>query len=64
MPNRAPASAEPSTARAAPKVDRPVVGQTTATGHYDVSVACAEDQLLPSVRNAEPNAEVLAERLL
>ncbi|MGW2325452.1 FAD-binding and (Fe-S)-binding domain-containing protein [Streptomyces sp. NPDC001700] len=30
-------------------------------GHYDVSVACAEDQLLPSVRNADPNAEVLAD---
>ncbi|MFF7648318.1 FAD-binding and (Fe-S)-binding domain-containing protein [Streptomyces sp. NPDC007983] len=30
-------------------------------GHYDVSVACAEDQLLPSVRNAEENAEVLAD---
>ncbi|MFI0818832.1 FAD-binding and (Fe-S)-binding domain-containing protein [Streptomyces sp. NPDC021098] len=30
-------------------------------GHYDVSVACAEDQLLPSVRNAERHAEVLAD---
>lgn len=30
-------------------------------GHYDVSVACAEDQLLPSVRNAGENAEVLAD---
>ena len=30
-------------------------------GHYDVSVACAEDQLLPSVRNADENAEVLAD---
>jgi len=30
-------------------------------GHYDVSVACAEDQLLPSVRAADENAEVLAD---
>ncbi|MEU5607898.1 FAD-binding and (Fe-S)-binding domain-containing protein [Streptomyces sparsogenes] len=30
-------------------------------GHYDVSVACAEEQLLPSVRGADPAAEVLAD---
>ncbi|MEU2874283.1 FAD-binding and (Fe-S)-binding domain-containing protein [Streptomyces olivoreticuli] len=30
-------------------------------GHYDVSVACAEEQLLPSVRGAEEGAEVLAD---
>ncbi|MFK4267990.1 FAD-binding and (Fe-S)-binding domain-containing protein [Streptomyces milbemycinicus] len=30
-------------------------------GHYDVSVACAEEQLLPSVRAADPAAEVLAD---
>ncbi len=30
-------------------------------GHYDVSVACAEEQLLPSVRDAAPDAEVLAD---
>ncbi|MFH8346734.1 FAD-binding and (Fe-S)-binding domain-containing protein [Streptomyces sp. NPDC018045] len=30
-------------------------------GHYDLSVACAEEQLLPSVREAEPGAEVLAD---
>ncbi|MFD8967326.1 FAD-binding and (Fe-S)-binding domain-containing protein [Streptomyces sp. NPDC059568] len=30
-------------------------------GHYEVSVACAEDQLLPSVRAAGPGAEVLAD---
>ncbi|GAA2371087.1 hypothetical protein GCM10010246_76590 [Streptomyces cuspidosporus] len=30
-------------------------------GHYDVSVACAEEQLLPSVRSADPAAEVLAD---
>ncbi|MGI5482192.1 FAD-binding and (Fe-S)-binding domain-containing protein [Streptomyces lavendofoliae] len=30
-------------------------------GHYDVSVACAEDQLLPAVRAAGPGAEVLAD---
>ncbi|MYZ40307.1 MULTISPECIES: FAD-linked oxidase C-terminal domain-containing protein, partial [unclassified Streptomyces] len=30
-------------------------------GHYEVSVACAEDQLLPSVRAAGPEAEVLAD---
>lgn len=30
-------------------------------GHYDVSVACAEEQLLPSVRAAPEGAEVLAD---
>jgi FAD/FMN-containing dehydrogenase/Fe-S oxidoreductase len=30
-------------------------------GHYEVSVACAEEQLLPSVRDAEPGTEVLAD---
>ncbi|WP_328538174.1 FAD-binding and (Fe-S)-binding domain-containing protein [Streptomyces sp. NBC_00344] len=30
-------------------------------GHYDVSVACAEEQLLPSVRAAGPGTEVLAD---
>ncbi|MET7859142.1 FAD-binding and (Fe-S)-binding domain-containing protein [Streptomyces sp. NPDC005318] len=30
-------------------------------GHWGVSVACAEEQLLPSVRDAEPGAEVLAD---
>ncbi|MER6052174.1 FAD-binding and (Fe-S)-binding domain-containing protein [Streptomyces sp. NPDC001793] len=30
-------------------------------GHYDVSVACAEDQLLPAVRGAAPHAEILAD---
>ncbi|MEV0372294.1 FAD-binding and (Fe-S)-binding domain-containing protein [Streptomyces sp. NPDC050636] len=30
-------------------------------GHYDVSVACAEDQLLPAVRESSPEAEVLAD---
>ncbi|MFD8380758.1 FAD-binding and (Fe-S)-binding domain-containing protein [Streptomyces sp. NPDC059679] len=30
-------------------------------GHYDVSLACAEEQLLPSVRAADPAAEVLAD---
>ncbi|MGX1886053.1 FAD-binding and (Fe-S)-binding domain-containing protein [Streptomyces sp. NPDC055287] len=30
-------------------------------GHYDVSVACAEEQLLPSVREAEPGTELLAD---
>nr|WP_249417004.1 FAD-binding and (Fe-S)-binding domain-containing protein [Streptomyces sp. TS71-3] len=30
-------------------------------GHYDVSVACAEEQLLPSVRQAPPGAAVLAD---
>ncbi|MFH8614834.1 FAD-binding and (Fe-S)-binding domain-containing protein [Streptomyces sp. NPDC017979] len=30
-------------------------------GHYEVSVACAEEQLLPSVRSAPPEAELLAD---
>ncbi|MDF6044085.1 FAD-binding oxidoreductase [Streptomyces sp. JH14] len=30
-------------------------------GHWGVSVACAEEQLLPSVRDAEPGTEVLAD---
>ncbi|MFE6692077.1 FAD-binding and (Fe-S)-binding domain-containing protein [Streptomyces sp. NPDC057743] len=30
-------------------------------GHYDVSVACAEDQLLPAVRAADRGAELLAD---
>ncbi|MBT2383167.1 FAD-linked oxidase C-terminal domain-containing protein, partial [Streptomyces sp. ISL-11] len=30
-------------------------------GHYDVSVACAEEQLLPSVRQAPEGAEILAD---
>jgi Fe-S oxidoreductase len=30
-------------------------------GHYDVSVACAEEQLLPSVRQAPPGTAVLAD---
>ncbi|MEU4893630.1 FAD-binding oxidoreductase [Streptomyces sp. NPDC044780] len=30
-------------------------------GHYEVSVACAEEQLLPSVRAAEMGTEVLAD---
>ncbi|MGX1756291.1 FAD-binding and (Fe-S)-binding domain-containing protein [Streptomyces lydicus] len=30
-------------------------------GHYDVSVACAEDQLLPAVREAPEGTEVLAD---
>ncbi|QGV79994.1 FAD-binding and (Fe-S)-binding domain-containing protein [Streptomyces ficellus] len=30
-------------------------------GHYDVSVACAEDQLLPAVRAAAPGTELLAD---
>ncbi|MFJ2937617.1 FAD-binding and (Fe-S)-binding domain-containing protein [Streptomyces sp. NPDC087219] len=30
-------------------------------GHYEVSVACAEDQLLPALRNAPPEATVLAD---
>ncbi|WP_330175175.1 FAD-binding oxidoreductase [Streptomyces sp. NBC_01498] len=30
-------------------------------GHYDVSVACAEDQLLPSVRAASPTTAFLAD---
>lgn len=30
-------------------------------GHYDVSVACAEDKLMPALRNADPAALVLAD---
>ncbi|GAA0489312.1 FAD-binding and (Fe-S)-binding domain-containing protein [Streptomyces olivaceiscleroticus] len=30
-------------------------------GHYDVSVACAEEQLLPAVRSADPSAEIVAD---
>ncbi|WP_246531326.1 FAD-binding and (Fe-S)-binding domain-containing protein [Streptomyces bathyalis] len=30
-------------------------------GHYEVSAACAEDQLLPAVRKAGPGAELLAD---
>ncbi|MET7637382.1 FAD-binding and (Fe-S)-binding domain-containing protein [Streptomyces sp. NPDC005438] len=30
-------------------------------GHWEVSVACAEDQLLPAVREAGPDAELLAD---
>ncbi|MFI9120597.1 FAD-binding and (Fe-S)-binding domain-containing protein [Streptomyces bikiniensis] len=30
-------------------------------GHYEVSVACAEDQLLPALRDAPPGAAVLAD---
>ncbi|WP_055484451.1 FAD-binding and (Fe-S)-binding domain-containing protein [Streptomyces sp. WMMB 322] len=30
-------------------------------GHYEVSAACAEDQLLPAVRRAGPDAELLAD---
>jgi Fe-S oxidoreductase len=30
-------------------------------GHYDVSVACAEDKLLPALRNADPDALVVAD---
>jgi Fe-S oxidoreductase len=30
-------------------------------GHYDVSVACAEDKLLPALRGADPDALVLAD---
>jgi Fe-S oxidoreductase len=30
-------------------------------GHYEVSVACAEDKLLPALRNAEPEIAVLAD---
>lgn len=30
-------------------------------GHYEVSVACAEDELLPAVRTAGPDAELLAD---
>ncbi|MFB7518066.1 FAD-binding and (Fe-S)-binding domain-containing protein [Streptomyces sp. NPDC056144] len=30
-------------------------------GHYEVSVTCAEDRLLPALRAADPTAEVLAD---
>ncbi|GAA3049707.1 hypothetical protein GCM10020000_32930 [Streptomyces olivoverticillatus] len=30
-------------------------------GHYAVSVACAEEQLLPALRQAPPDAEVIAD---
>ncbi|WP_051019545.1 FAD-binding and (Fe-S)-binding domain-containing protein [Streptomyces sp. AA1529] len=30
-------------------------------GHYEVSAACAEDQLLPALRAAEPGTEILAD---
>ncbi|NGN67833.1 FAD-binding oxidoreductase [Streptomyces sp. A7024] len=30
-------------------------------GHYDVSVACAEEQLLPAVRDAAPGVELIAD---
>jgi Fe-S oxidoreductase len=30
-------------------------------GHYDVSVACAEDKLLPALRDADPASLVLAD---
>ncbi|MFJ9638512.1 FAD-binding and (Fe-S)-binding domain-containing protein [Streptomyces sp. NPDC101178] len=30
-------------------------------GHWEVSVACAQEQLLPAVRGAEPDAELLAD---
>ncbi|MFI1223085.1 MULTISPECIES: FAD-binding and (Fe-S)-binding domain-containing protein [unclassified Streptomyces] len=30
-------------------------------GHWEVSVACAEEQLLPAVRESEPGAELLAD---
>jgi Fe-S oxidoreductase len=30
-------------------------------GHYDVSVACAEDKLMPALRDADPDALVLAD---
>ncbi len=30
-------------------------------GHYDVSVACAEDKLMPTIRNREPETLVLAD---
>lgn len=29
-------------------------------GHYDVSVACAEDKLMPALRDADPDTLVLA----
>jgi len=30
-------------------------------GHYDVSVACAEDQLLPAIRSADPATILVAD---
>jgi Fe-S oxidoreductase len=30
-------------------------------GHYDVSVACAEDKLMPARRDVDPDALVLAD---
>lgn len=30
-------------------------------GHYEVSVACAEDQLLPAIRSADPNTVLVAD---
>lgn len=30
-------------------------------GHYDVSVACAEDKLMPALRSANPHTLVLAD---
>ncbi|WP_327095937.1 FAD-binding oxidoreductase [Nocardia vinacea] len=30
-------------------------------GHYDVSVACAEDKLMPTIRNREPETLILAD---
>ena len=30
-------------------------------GHYDVSVACAEDKLLPAIRGSDPDTLVLAD---
>ena len=30
-------------------------------GHWEVSVACAEEQLLPAVRASEPGVELLAD---
>ncbi|WP_330317003.1 FAD-binding and (Fe-S)-binding domain-containing protein [Streptomyces platensis] len=30
-------------------------------GHYDISVTCAEDQLLPAVRQSSPDTEILAD---
>jgi hypothetical protein len=30
-------------------------------GHHDVSVACAEDKLLPAIRGADPDALLLAD---
>jgi FAD/FMN-containing dehydrogenase/Fe-S oxidoreductase len=30
-------------------------------GHYDVSVACAEDQLLPAIRQADPETVLIAD---